>query len=249
MKKVIFGLVLISGLQVLAEDKSDWMLRLASMTSIASPAGKIITAYAMPAWVPSTAYAKFAFYFAAGLEHPCYVAPVVGWVGVYGADPVAVSVAFSLANRCMAVEGLHETMGLSKGEAFMCVAAADQFLGKVPGLEKFAQTKWMGAVGNALEHTFGALPAGVAMMAIPLSGNFDETPSNEFSEESGIRLPAVVEAADVIQNGVLALTSFQVAKWLAPSNKMSKWVAGAGLGFTLQMLVFANQLMQQKMQS
>lgn len=154
MKKVIFGFVLISSLQVLAEDKSDWMVRVASMTSIASPAGKIITAYAMPAWVPSTGYAKFAFYFAAGLEHPCYVAPVVGLVGVCGVDPVAVSVAFSLVNRCMAVKVLNETMGLPKGQAFIWVAAADQSLGKVPGLEKFAQTKWMGAVGNALEHTF-----------------------------------------------------------------------------------------------
>lgn len=88
-------------------------------------------------------------------------------------------------------------------------------------------------------------------MAIPLSGNFDETPNNEFSEESGMRLPAVAKTSDVVTSGVLALTSFQTAKWLAPLkwNKMSKWLAGAGLGFTLQMLVLADQLMQQKMQS
>ncbi|MEI6790305.1 MAG: hypothetical protein WCK42_03890 [Myxococcaceae bacterium] len=241
MKIVLFLLVLISGLQVLAEDKSNLMSKMASSSAL------IAAGCMMPSLTYSQGKAKFAFYFSAGSEHPCWVMPVVGLVGVCGSDPVAVSVTFSLANRCMALTGLHEQLGISKGLAYTYVAAADLFLGNIPGLERFAQTKWMGASGNALEHTLGALPAGLAMMAIALSGNFDEIPSNEFSEESGMRLRAALGTSDVIENSVLALTSFQAAKWLAPWNKVSKWFAAAGMHFMINALVLISKEMQQKL--
>jgi len=115
-------------------------------------------------------------------------------------------------------------------------------------------------VGNMLEHTCGPLKAGLAMMAVPFNGNFEETASNEFSEESGMRVFAVTENYDCVKNGILALSSFALAKKLAslaktpPAglkpeqmneyvrlyakqwNKLSRFLASTGVTFGLYAL-------------
>src|SRR3989338_5634331 len=144
-------------LPVFAQDENYLLSR------TASSGAQIIGASLLPS-TDVFADLKFGLYFASGLENPCLIMPVVGAVGVFKADPVAVSTAFSLANRCMALTGLHDALGFEQGLSYALVMGADFALGQIPRLEKFAQTKWMAALGNALEYSVGRLPAGAILM-------------------------------------------------------------------------------------
>ncbi|MEI6806621.1 MAG: hypothetical protein WCK49_08990 [Myxococcaceae bacterium] len=131
MRRIIVGLVLLISLEVSAKNETHWV------ESMVLSGLKIGSGYALASWFPSADDAKFTIYFSAGEEYPCIICPVVAATGVYVHDSIAVSVAFSLANRCIALTGLHEKLNLAKDQAYMWVVVIDQGLGKVPGLEKF----------------------------------------------------------------------------------------------------------------
>ncbi len=250
MKKMILGLIWVVVGQASAEESFPWSRMVTSGSQIAA-------AYALPNYGVGPDV-KFGMYFAAGLEYPFTTALALVPVGIWGQDPVALSVAFSLANRGMAITGLNQTVGMDKGQAFMWVTAADLFLGKIPGLEKFAQTKYMGAIGNMLENTFGMLPAGLAMLAIPVSNNFGDTASSEFSEESGMRVtPAIfanmlpdksTDAVVTATNGAMAASLFYSSFKLKQINpKLSSWMGAAGMSLMMNVLVLASMRVHEQM--
>lgn len=247
MKKVILGLILIGSWQVMADN---------GYASLISSGSQIAAAWMLPNYGVGPDI-KFGLYFSAGLDYPLTTACVLLPLSYYTGDLVAFSTGLSLINRGIAKTILNETFGVNKDEGFMLAIAIDQIFGKIPGFEKFEQTKWMGAVGNTLENmpTIGPLMGGAAMAMIPISGNFDQTASSEFSEESGMRfLPEILKwlflektpETYATTSAILAASSFWVSYKLKVNHPLkSSWMGSAAMSFMMNVLGYASQRLHQ----
>ncbi|MEI6805243.1 MAG: hypothetical protein WCK49_01900 [Myxococcaceae bacterium] len=262
MKRIVLGLVLMVSWQSLANntrepdictDETWWVSRLASSGS------QIAVVYLLPSYGIGSDI-KFGLYFSAGMENPWKTACVLVPIGIWGGDPVALSVAFSLFNRGMALTTLHQDLGLHKWMAFGEVALLDLAAGQIPGCKKFKDTKWMAAVGNSLENAFGPLAAGVVVALVPWTGALGDTASSEFSEESGMRvIPGLFDwnfEPASLQYTVLsgAFSSFLYAMShqmmtiegnSLMHNLASSWTGAAAMSFMINTLVAGTKWVHQ----
>lgn len=218
------------------------------------PVSEILGAYALPS-AGSLGDVKFVTYFAAGFEYPCTVAPVLGVLGTLGADPIAVSTAFSLANRCVAVTGFNESMGMHKAQAFFTVAGVDILAGHfVPMLAPLQHNKWIGAFANGLENTFGPIPAGF-IMALGSIGPWSTQTldgkeaklGSETAEESGMRIVPTIASEEMpcnstisaLLHGSLGLMGLHIAHTLQSQKPwISRWMATFGGAFVMNVLFY-----------